>query len=87
MTTYANADSQISEIPNFDISKQTSLAHTGKHLSINLEEHVDVSVNQPYDQPNNKNVNQYESQKFIILSENVYILKRNLYHNFIKIIK
>src|SRR5579872_4936309 len=87
MTTYANADSQISAISNFDIPKQISSAQAGKHLSINLEEHVGVSVNQPHDQPSNQNVNQYASQKFISLSENVSILTSNLDHNAVMVIK
>ncbi|HZS74139.1 MAG TPA: hypothetical protein VFA69_06510, partial [Candidatus Nitrosotalea sp.] len=87
VTTYANADSQISTTSNPDIPKQILSAQEAKHLSINLEERVDVSINQPHDQQSDQNVNQYASQKFINLSENVSIFTSNLDHNTVTIIK
>ena len=71
MASFANADTQINNIQQqFDPSKQiVSVQQTGKHLSLNFEEHVGVIINQPSDQ----NVKQQitGSQKFVSLSENV----------------
>ena len=86
MASFANADTQINNIQQFDPSKQiVSVQQTGKHLSLNFEEHVGVIINQPSDQ----NVKQQTtgSQKFVSLSENISILTNNLDHNTVAILK
>src|SRR5574337_582199 len=87
MASFANADTQINDMQQqSDPSKQImQIQQTGKHLSLNLEEHVGVTINQPNDQ----NIQQQiaGSQKSVSLSENVSILTSNFDHNIIAILK
>ncbi|HVZ62054.1 MAG TPA: LamG-like jellyroll fold domain-containing protein, partial [Candidatus Nitrosotalea sp.] len=86
MASFANADIQITNMQQSDLQKQVvPIQQSGKHVSLNLEEHVDVTI----DQPNGQNIQQQTtgSQKFVNLSENVSILTSNLDHNVVALLK
>ncbi|MDE2588092.1 MAG: hypothetical protein KGL95_00275, partial [Patescibacteria group bacterium] len=86
MASFANADTQITNMQQSDLQKQIiPIQQSGKHISLNLEEHVDVTI----DQPNGQDIQQQTtgSQKFVNLSENVSILTSNLDHNIVAILK